>query len=150
MYWRSCLGTGLLRCSRPPATVWGGSYVAIEVGLTEFPPVFLTALQYYLAAAVLLTVVVLGDDDPWPRTRADGLGILAGGYLLARVGSFQSNLVSRVSPPVAAVAGFALLEERPSPLAVVGFGGILLVDSRTVRAELARAAAVDVGRNPGR
>ncbi|MFC7068505.1 DMT family transporter [Halobaculum lipolyticum] len=50
---------------------WGGSFPAIEVGLTELRPLLLGAYRFDLGALVALGYVFATADDPLPRTRAD-------------------------------------------------------------------------------
>lgn len=83
------------------------------------------------------------------------LGVVAGAvafglyfWLLDRVGVFETNLVTYLSPPVSLVTGWALLAEPIQPLALAGFAviaaGFLVLKQREIAAELARY------RGPGR
>ncbi len=41
------------------ALFWGSSFVAIEVGLHEFPPLFFAGVRYLLAGALFVGIAVL-------------------------------------------------------------------------------------------
>lgn len=66
------------------AALWGGSFVAIEVGLEYLPPVLYAAYRFDIAAALMLAYVFAIEDDPLPRTGGDLLAIaLSGGLIVA-------------------------------------------------------------------
>lgn len=66
------------------AALWGGSFVAIEIGLEFYPPVLYAAYRFDLAAAILVGYVLLTREAPLPATRSDLLAILlAGGFTVA-------------------------------------------------------------------
>lgn len=50
--------------------VWGSTYLAIRVGVTDLPP-FLFAGVRFLAAAAILLLVCRWRRDAWPRGRED-------------------------------------------------------------------------------
>jgi drug/metabolite transporter (DMT)-like permease len=64
------------------ATVWGGSFVAIEVGLAHVPPLLFAAFRYDVAGIVVLGYAVLTRDRWLPCERSEWLAIGAGGLLL--------------------------------------------------------------------
>jgi drug/metabolite transporter (DMT)-like permease len=74
------------------------------------------------------------------------LGYGAYFVLLERRGPFTVNLVNYAIPLVATVTGWALLGETLAPLAVVGFGfivvGFLVLNRRAVAAEIGRFRAL--------
>ncbi len=104
--------------------------------------------------AVLLHLASLGAGEPLVApTQLDTLGAIAylglcgsalayGIYftLLKRRGPFTVNLVNYAIPPVAAVLGWALLDERLGPLALAGFacivGGFVVINRGALRREL--------------
>ncbi|MXR40346.1 EamA family transporter [Halobaculum sp. WSA2] len=53
------------------ATLWGGSFVAIEAGVKEWPPLLFAAIRYDLAGALVLAVAVVRRGRVLPRTRDD-------------------------------------------------------------------------------
>ena len=66
------------------AGLWGGSFVAIEVGLAYYPPVLYAAYRFDIAALVLVTYVLLTESAPLPRTHGDAAAIgLSGGLNVA-------------------------------------------------------------------
>lgn len=66
------------------AALWGGSFVAIEVGLDFYPPVLFAAYRFDFAALILVSYVLLTRDAPLPKTGSDILAIvLAGGFTVA-------------------------------------------------------------------
>lgn len=64
------------------AVVWGGSYIAIEVGLEYAPPVFFAATRMYVGAAVLLALTVVWYDEWFPKSWEDVLGIVVAGLFI--------------------------------------------------------------------
>jgi len=61
------------------ALFWGSSFVAIEVGLHEFPPLHFAGLRYLLAGGIFVVIAVLTTPRLLPRTRSDlaMIGIIA-------------------------------------------------------------------------
>ncbi len=57
------------------ASLWGGSFIAIEVGLHDFPPLFFAGVRYLLAGAVIMTVAIVTVPEWIPRERADWMSI---------------------------------------------------------------------------
>ena len=53
------------------ALFWGSSFVAIEVGLHEFPPLFFAGVRYLLAGGLFVGIAVLSTDRLLPETRTD-------------------------------------------------------------------------------
>ena len=60
---------------------WGGSFPAIEVGLTELRPLLLGAYRFDVGALVALAYVGWRAEEPVPRSRTD-LGAVAVAALL--------------------------------------------------------------------
>ena len=126
------------------AGLWGGSFVAIEVGLAYYPPLLYAAYRFDVAAVVLLTYVWLTDSDPLPKTRGDlaaiglggGLNVAANNSLLftgqqyttSGVASITYSLVPIVTAAAAAVwLGESGLDARGAIGVVLAFVGVGLV-----------------------
>lgn len=106
------------------AAIWGGNFVAVDVGLRTFPPFLFVALRYLLTMVPMLFV-------PRPRVR---LRYLAAVGLLLGVGQFGllflgmslgmppglSSLVLQCQAVFTLVFGLALLGERPTGAQVAG------------------------------
>ncbi|OYR59128.1 DMT family transporter [Halorubrum halodurans] len=126
------------------ATLWGGSFVAIEVGLAYYPPVLYAAYRFDIAALVLVTYVLLTESSPLPRTRGDLAAIgLSGGfnvavnnsllftgqqYTTSGIASITYSLVPIVTAAVASLwIGESSLDARGSLGVVLAFVGVGLV-----------------------
>jgi len=86
------------------ATLWGISFVAIEVGLRAMPPLLFAALRYDVAGVVMLALAV-GTTAHWlPRTAREWLATSVAGVLIIGVHYALLYLGQRhVSGAVAAV-----------------------------------------------
>ncbi|MFB6266400.1 MAG: DMT family transporter [Halodesulfurarchaeum sp.] len=60
-------------------SLWGTSFVAIEIGLETFPPLSFAGIRYLLAGVLLFGFVAARRTRWWPRTRNDwiSIGVLA-------------------------------------------------------------------------
>jgi len=103
------------------AASWGGSFVAIEIGLADFPPILFAALRFYLGATLVVAYVVIRDDDPWPRTRGDALGVFAGGVFLV-----AGNAVFLFVGQQYTTGGVAAVVYSLAPVLTAGFAALLL------------------------
>lgn len=124
--------------------LWGGSFVAIDVGVRDVPPVLFAAMRYDVAGILVLGYAAVSTDRWRPRSRPEWtlVGILGafmfGGYnALAYIG------IELVSGAVAAIvislgpvltAGFATafgIEEPPTRVGALGFlaaiSGVVLI-----------------------
>lgn len=115
--------------------LFGGTFVAVEVGLGHLPPLLFLAFRFDIAAAVLLPYVYLRADTWRPRTRRDIGGIAAGtlaiGLTNALIFIGQQYLTSGVAAIIFSLApvltpGFALVLLSDEHLSLRGFGGLLL------------------------
>ncbi|WP_050032526.1 DMT family transporter [Halorubrum halophilum] len=143
------------------ALLWGGSFVAIEVGLDYYPPVLYAAYRFDLAALVLVSYVFLTDAGPFPRTRGDlaaigfsgGLSVAANNSLLfvgqqyttSGIASITYSLVPIATAAVAAVwVGGSDLDARGALGVVLAFVGVALV-AQPDPANLAGGVTIGVG-----
>lgn len=127
------------------ATLWGGSFVAIEVGVREVPPLLFAAVRYDVAG--LLVLAFAAATGRWrPRGRDDVVGIaIVGAFVICAhhaflyvgqrtvPGAVAAALVALAPVLTALVAARLLPEERLDPSGyvgvVVGFLGVLVIAS---------------------
>jgi len=126
------------------AVAWGGSFVAIEVGLESLEPLLFAALRYDVGAVLLVTYAAVTCDRWVPRTRDDYLAVLVVGvFLISMANGLLFVGQQYTTGGVAAVlyslnpvltTGFArslLPDDRLSPVGVlgllVGLAGVVLV-----------------------
>jgi len=115
--------------------LWGTIFPATEIGLSTFPPLLLMALRFDVASLVMIGYVVLRSEDWWPRSRGDGLAIVAGGVFWTVIGngvwyigqdlttSVFSGLATSLVPVLTAGFAWVLLPtERLRPLSIAGLG----------------------------
>jgi drug/metabolite transporter (DMT)-like permease len=143
------------------ALLWGGSFVAIEVGLDYYPPVLYAAYRFDLAALVLVSYVLLTESESVPRTRGDlaaigfsgGLSVAANNSLLfvgqqyttSGIASITYSLVPIATAAVAAVwIGGSDLDARGALGVVLAFVGVGLV-AQPDPANLAGGVTIGVG-----
>ncbi|WP_313695746.1 DMT family transporter [Halorarum halobium] len=100
---------------------WGGTFPAVEVGLTELAPVLLGAFRFDVGAAVALAYVLFAVDDPLPRTRADGWAVLVGSTLLVSV-----NVVFLFFGQRFTTGGVASIVYSLNPILTTAFAAVLL------------------------
>jgi len=126
------------------AALWGGSFVAIEVGLEYLSPILYAAYRFDLAALLLVGYVLATESDPLPRARSDAVAILlSGGFVVAGnnsllfvgqqfttsgVAAIVYSLVPIMTAAVATVlTGDAQLDARGMLGVVLGVVGVGLV-----------------------
>jgi probable blue pigment (indigoidine) exporter len=126
------------------AVVWGGSYVAITVGLEHAPATFFAATRMYLGAVVVLPVAAIWYKQWLPRSRADLIGVIVAGvfitggsnWLLFYGQQFTTSSVAAVvfamNPILATAFAWVLVaKERLNPLefcgVALGFVGVLVI-----------------------
>jgi drug/metabolite transporter (DMT)-like permease len=143
------------------ATLWGGSFVAIEVGLNYYPPILYAAFRFDVAALVLVSYVLLTESSPLPRTRGDlaaigfsgGLSVAANNSLLfvgqqyttSGIASITYSLVPIATATVAAAwIGGSDLDARGALGVVLAFVGVGLV-AQPDPANLAGGVTIGVG-----
>jgi probable blue pigment (indigoidine) exporter len=64
------------------ASFWGGSFVAIEVGLHEVPPLLFAAVRYDLAGLVILAYALATTDRWYPRDTEDWTAVAVAAALV--------------------------------------------------------------------
>jgi len=133
------------------AALWGGSFVAIEVGLHYFPTFLFAALRYALAGVVVLGYAALRPGPTLPRTRDDLLHVAVSGLLVIaayhaflyageeHVSSGVAAVVISLAPVLtAAIASVTLPNNQVTPVQAGGFAlgivGVLIVANPTAGA----------------
>src|SRR5699024_11867623 len=113
------------------AVLWGVNFVAINISLEHFPPLFLVGFRFALIAAPTLLFI------PRPQVPAKyligyGLGFgtfqFAGLYLGMAAG-FPAGLASLVlqsSAPFTVILGALLLKEKVTPTRALGIAAAVL------------------------
>ena len=126
------------------ALLWGGSFIAIEIGLGYYPPVLYAAYRFDLAALVLVSYVLVTEQRSIPRTRGDmiaigysgGLAVAANNSLLfvgqqyttSGIASITYSLVPIATAVVAAAwIGGSDLDARGTVGVILAFIGVALV-----------------------
>ncbi|MFH5798021.1 DMT family transporter [Haladaptatus sp. CMAA 1911] len=107
------------------ALAWGGSYVAISVGLHNLPPVFFAASRLDIAAVVLVPSVVAWYDDWRPKTTGDWVTVCAAGLFVAAGTNAFLFLGQESTPSAVAAVVFAL-----NPILATLFAWLLLPSER--------------------
>jgi drug/metabolite transporter (DMT)-like permease len=118
--------------------LWSTSWILIKIGLAELPALTFAGLRYLLATGCLLPLALLSERfrrevrglraADWRRLAALGLALysVAQGAqfaALAYLPAQTTSLLWSFSTVVVALAGVALLAERPTPLQ---WGGVAL------------------------
>jgi drug/metabolite transporter (DMT)-like permease len=123
--------------------IWGTTYLALRVGVTQFPPFLFSMLRFLSAGAILFAVVVWGTQVPFPKiqniiNQAIGgffmitLGISIVGWAETYVSSGLAAIICSVMPIWTILINFALnRNEKPNLLVgcglLAGLAGIVLI-----------------------
>jgi DME family drug/metabolite transporter/O-acetylserine/cysteine efflux transporter len=126
------------------ALVWGLNFLAVRIGLDQYPPYFLSALRFLiLAVPVVLFVPRPKVPLRWLMLYGMGFGVLQFGLLFLAIDQGmppgQASVVVQVGAPFTMLLGIALLGERINlrqlggiVLAVLGLTVIAVEPGRTV------------------
>lgn len=118
------------------ATLWGGSFVAIEAGVGEWPPLLFAAVRYDLAGAVILVAAAVRGVRWRPSTRDDvaAIGVVAvfvvfAHHALLYVGQQTvpgpvASAVVALAPVVTAVVAPLVVSDET--LSATGYAGVAL------------------------
>ncbi|WP_448202936.1 EamA family transporter [Azospirillum sp. sgz302134] len=120
------------------AAIWGFNFVAIKIGLKDFPPILFCVLRFTLAATPLLFLGVRkGPPVPWRFVLGIGIFLGAVQFSLLFVGinigmpAGLSSLVLQSQAFFTALFAAIVLGDRPSPRQLLGmavaFSGIGLI-----------------------
>jgi drug/metabolite transporter (DMT)-like permease len=108
--------------------LWGGSFVAIRVGLEYFPPALYAAIRYDIAALFMFGYAVYATDYWWPRTRADWLAVALDGVLV--IGAYNAFLFLGERTVTSAVAAILI---AVNPILATVIARAVLPDERLTR-----------------
>ncbi|WP_242695516.1 DMT family transporter [Halomontanus rarus] len=113
--------------------LWGGSFVAIEIGLADFPPVLFASYRFYIAGVAILGFTLITTDhwrprryDEWLVAGIAGVLMIAGTHAFLYLGvPYISGDVAAIiisfSPVLTAVFASLLLEDRLTRISLAGF-----------------------------
>ncbi|MFC7098943.1 DMT family transporter [Halobaculum marinum] len=108
------------------ATLWGGSFVAIEAGVKEWPPLLFAAVRYDIAGALVLVVAAVRAGRVLPRTRDDfaAVAVVAVFVVFAHHALLYVGQESVPGPVAAAVVALAPVVTALLAPALVGGEGL--------------------------
>ncbi|MFW5900377.1 MAG: DMT family transporter [Halodesulfurarchaeum sp.] len=126
------------------ALFWGSSFVAIEVGLHEFPPLYFAGIRYLLAGGLIMAIAVLSAPVILPQNRTDItlIGIVAFFMIFANhaflylgeqiVSGAVASIVLSLAPVLTLVFASLTLERGlPRVHEVIGFvlglAGVIII-----------------------
>jgi drug/metabolite transporter (DMT)-like permease len=122
------------------ATLWGGSFVAIEAGVSEWPALLFAAVRYDLAGVVVLGLAVGGGSRWRPRTRDDLLSVAALAVFVVFAHHALLYVGQETVPGAVAAAVVAL-----SPVLTALFAPFLLDDEGLASSDYAGVAVGFLG-----
>jgi drug/metabolite transporter (DMT)-like permease len=107
------------------SAIWGLSFVAARVAVSDVPPVWLAAFRFDIAAVLLLAYVVATAGRWRPSTRAEWYSVALGGTLFIAV--HHALLFAGQQYVTSAVAAVVICLD---PILAAGFARVLLPDER--------------------
>ncbi len=118
------------------ALIWGLNFVAIKIGLNEFPPFLLSGLRF-LFAAFPAVLIVKRNKTPWKYIVAIGVSVGIVMFSLLFIGmeaglsTGLTSLVLQIQAPFTLLISAIYLKDKPSRIQLSGvllaFTGILLL-----------------------
>lgn len=144
------------------AWIWGGSFVAIEMGLGSVPPLWFAGLRYLLAGVIISGVAAATgrfkpkDRNEWLAVVVVGILVVAGYHGLLYLGTTLisgsiSSVIVSLSPVLTTVAaGLVLSDESPGVVDGVGLlfglaGVVVIADPGGSSVPLSGVALVFAG-----
>ena len=157
--WKTLLAFGIIYF------VWGATYYAVRVGVSEVPPLLLAAIRFLIAGpALYLWMIAKGEATPnakqWMSITLLALLIFVGDYGLLfwaeqRVPSGPAAVMMATIPVFMALAEILFLRTQRLTLSLatallVGLGGVVVLTSRALNlggapVDRAGAAAIILG-----
>lgn len=132
------------------AAIWGGSFLLMKMGASEFGPFVTAFLRVLLASAMLLPLLWLRGQ--WPALRAkwrtillvgalnSGVPFALFGFAVLHINTGLTSILNATTPLWAALVAWLWLRDRPTPIRllglVIGFAGVaaLAWDKATFKA----------------
>src|SRR5256886_17567189 len=123
-------------CAVAVPLLWGYQFVAIKVGVMEFPPLFFLALRFLAIALLLIPFVKRPTRQQFGPIAA--ISVFLGGlnfglfYVGLGLGSGSMSAVAyQLATPFTVLLAWPLLAERPSPTtsagALLAFAGVVVL-----------------------
>src|ERR1700686_5282845 len=123
-------------CAVAVPLLWGYQFVAIKVGVMEFPPLFFLALRFLAIALLLIPFVKKPTRQQFGRIAS--ISVFLGGlnfglfYVGLGLGSGSMSAVAyQLATPFTVLLAWPLLAERPSLITFAGvllaFGGVVVL-----------------------
>src|SRR3984885_7184933 len=116
--------------------LWGYQFVAIKVGVVQFPPLFFLGLRFLAIALLLIPFVRRPTRQEFGPVAV--ISVFLGGlnfglfYVGMKLGSGSISAVAyQLNTPFTVLLAWAILAERPSPMTsagvVLAFGGVVVL-----------------------
>ena len=105
--------------------VWGTNYVAIRVGLHEFPPFLLMAIRFFFVAILLSPWLRMIKREQW-RPLLGIAAIFGGAYFsllfigMLGVSAGEGAIITSVQVPIAALFAYFMFREKLTWLTILG------------------------------
>ncbi|GHM98768.1 drug/metabolite exporter YedA [Cytophagales bacterium WSM2-2] len=127
--------------------LWGTTYLALRVGVTQFPPFLFSFLRFAIAGPLLIGILlVLGKKIPSRQVMMNQalgglmmctLGVSVVGWAEVNVSSGVAAIICSMMPIWTVLINlFANKEEKPTPMVIigllVGLSGIILIFSEHI------------------
>lgn len=123
--------------------VWGTTYLALRIGVTQFPPFLFSICRFLIAGPLLIAVTLIVGKTSWPDKKmlidqaigglfmiTLGIGIVA--YAEVYVSSGVAAIICSLMPVWTVIINVVInKDEKPNWLIllglIVGLGGIILI-----------------------
>lgn len=107
------------------ALAWGGSFVAIKVGLSSLPPVFFAATRLDIAAIIVLPLAWYLTDDLLPTSRDSLLDVAVSGVFITGITNAFLYMGQQYATSTAGAVLFGM-----NPILAAAFAWLLLPRER--------------------
>jgi len=136
-------------CLAAVCIIWGTTYLALRIGVTQFPPFLFSALRFFLAGPILVGLMLSLGKVSWPdknnllRQAVAGffmitLGISVVGWAEMYVSSGLAAIICSMMPMWVVLINVSIdRQDRPTlPIALgllVGLSGVIMIFSEHLR-----------------